>query len=197
MTSPSPSPPAASRWDLPPLRWAVLGLILLALLLAGGASLVSPWFAFTSLRSAAAAGDADALAELIDADAVRAGLYPQVDARLPLDPPQATRPAPEPRPRWLPDFVPWPLTAPVEDALRPVTRPVERPLRIRRRIDELTTPRSLAGLTQGEAHVRDWALRRFRVAVRGSAGETVLSFHRTGPFDWRLVNITLPAPGAG
>lgn len=201
---PSARPPdrPVSRWDLPPVRYIVLGVILLALVATGLASLASPWFAFTELRSAAVAQDRDALAELIDTDAVRGDLYPQLDARLPVDPPpeqpRAAPAAPEPRPRWLPSFVPWPLSPPsVEEVLRPITRPVERPVRIRRAIDATLTPESLARLSTGDARVRDFGLRRFRVAVEMGESETIWSFRRTGVFDWRLVGITLPAEGAG
>lgn len=199
---PAPARPV-SRWDLPPLRYLIVALILLVLLAVGVAALTSPWFAFTELRSAAAAQDRDALAELVDTDSVRGDLYPQLDARLPADPPperpQAAAASPaEPRPRWLPDFVPWPLRPPsVTEALRPITRPVERPVRIRRAIDETLTPDALARLSTGEARVRDWGLRRFRVTVATSEGETTWSFRRTGLFDWRLVSLTLPPEGEG
>ena len=55
-------------------------LLALAAALFALAFLSAPWLAFRALREAAAAGDAQALAELVDYPAVRASLKPQLTA---------------------------------------------------------------------------------------------------------------------
>lgn len=179
----SASAPAADR------RRGRLSIALLALAAAAVlAAFVSPLFALQALRSAAEAGDADGLSEVVDYAAVRRSLAPQLREPRPTS-------SPEDRPAWLPPLLDF----------RGAARELAGPAAAQRRAEALTTPDALAGLVEGRTHIRDWGWRRFRADVRLAnaprAPPTTLTLERRGWFAWKLVQVRLPsaasAPTAG
>lgn len=166
----------------------VSALLIAAAVLFAAAFATAPWFAFRALREAAAAGDAQALAELVDYPAVRASLKPQLVP--------ATAPAPPPDP--------W------RDPLGALRRAVE-PLRpVPPAVDRHLTPAGLHALTLGETGAAPspaargrfpslayWGFRRARFEVRpqgAPAHEVTFTFQRRGLFTWKLVHVGLPEP---
>lgn len=161
-------------------------LLAIAAALFALAFLTAPWFAFRALREAAAAQDAQALAELVDYPAVRASLRPQLTPTADPGPP--------------PD--PWrdPLGALKRaiDPIRPAPPAVDRHL----------TPQGLHALTMAapaspaapEARppfpsLDYWGFRRVRFAVHpkdAPAREVTLTFQRRGLFTWKLTHVDLP-----
>lgn len=173
------APPAPPR-PRPP---AALIVILAAALLFGAAFASAPWFAFRALRDAALNADQAALSELVDFNAVRADLRTRL----------ADEPAPSNAPMW-------------QDPMGALRRAIE-PLRPAPPIvDRYLSPEGLADLTRGYTpgqapadaraplpRYRYWDLRRARLAVPGSGGDTVFTFRRERLFGWRLVAIAPPA----
>ncbi|WP_396595465.1 DUF2939 domain-containing protein [Brevundimonas sp. R86498] len=168
-------------------------LLLAAIVLAGVSFVVAPVVAFFGIRSAAQSDDIAGLQRLIDFDAVRASLRPQLSGRA-----QALTPPPS--------FMNDPIGAvrrQFEDAAAPVGPDP----------DAFLTPDALDGLTRGEGRYasvrpprpgtdeaaapwpapRYWGINRARLAVTDEGGSaTVFTFERRGPFQWKLVHIGLP-----
>jgi len=170
----------------------ILNLISLALVMAAVAFFAAPAVTFFGIRAAAKAGDVAGLSQLIDYDAVRSSLRPQVSGRIePLTPP--------------PSFIQDPLGAMRRQFDQAVTpRAPDAP-----DVEAFLTPSALAALTLGagrsapEAHEVTrpdrlprpvyWSVNRARLAVSGeTAGRTVFTFERRGPYEWMLVHIGLP-----
>ncbi|WP_309092574.1 DUF2939 domain-containing protein [Phenylobacterium sp.] len=149
------------------------GIVLLSLIAAAALIVFSgPWFALRALQSAARDRDVQALAEIIDYPAVRAGLVSGVD-------PETLGPAPN---IWQD-----PVGA-VRRAIIPNRRP---PAVVERRLspDGL---HAIAGEPSLFPRVRHWGPNRVRFAVRTDAGESLFTFQRQGVFRWRLVHLGLP-----
>ncbi len=172
----------------------ILGrLVLAAIALAVIAFFAAPAVAFFGVRSAAQSDDIAGLQRLIDFDAVRASLRPQLSGR-----PEAMAPPPS--------FLNDPIGAvrrQFEDAAAPQGPDP----------DAYLTPDALDGLTRAEgryAAVRVarpgtdeasapwprpvyWSVNRARMAVTDEGGsDTVFTFERKGAFEWKLVHIGLP-----
>ena len=179
-------------------------LILLAVVGAVIAFFAAPAVAFFGIRSAAETSDVAGLTRLIDYPAVRQSLRPQLDGN-----PAASAPAPS--------FI--------EDPIGAVRRQIEQATAPRTPdVDAYLTPAALAALTRGEGRyasqrVEDglpspdntttggplpkpvyWGMNRARMSVADEGGsETVFTFERKGPFEWKLVHVGLPdgvAPAA-
>lgn len=172
-------------------------MILFALLMAVISFFAAPAVAFFGIRSAAEASDAAGLARLIDFPAVRQSLRPQLDGN-----PAATAPAPS--------FM--------EDPIGAVRRQIEQATAAPAPgVEAYLTPAALAALTRGEGryasqHVDGglpspdntntggpmpkpvyWGMNRARMSVADEGGsETVFTFERKGPFEWKLVHVGLP-----
>ena len=172
-------------------------LILLAVLGAVIAFFAAPAVAFFGIRSAAEASDATGLARLVDYAAVRQSLRPQLDGN-----PAAAAPAPS--------FM--------EDPIGAVRRQIEQATAAPEPdVDAYLTPAALAALTRGEGRYASqrtdaalpspdntntggpmpkpvyWGMNRARMSIADEGGsETVFTFERKGPFEWKLVHIGLP-----
>jgi len=165
-----------------------LGLaIIAALAFALVAAVFAPVVVFFGVRSAADAGDVQALTRLIDFSAVRASLRPQMGT----------------------EAVPAPAPSILHDPIGAIRRSFED-MAPERRInpDVYLTPRALADLTRGAGRsasapattpLRDawprpiyWSVNSARVAVGRGADRTVFSFRRKGPFEWVVVHVGLP-----
>lgn len=153
---------------------------------------VAPAVAFFAIRSAAQANDVGGLSRLIDFDAVRTSLRPQLSGR-----PEALTPPPS--------FMQDPIGAVRRQFEDAVATPGPDP-------DAYLTPDAIDGLLRGEgrgAAVRSgvgseagaapwpgprfWGVNSVRLAVTGADGsETVFTFARKGPFEWKLVHVGLP-----
>jgi hypothetical protein len=157
----------------------------------------APGVAFFAMRSAAETNDAGGLARLVDYAAVRQSLRPQLDGN-----PAAIAPAPS--------FMEDPIGAvrrQIEQAAAPQAPDVEVYL----------TPAALAALTRGEGRYASqratgpqpspdetttggpmprpvyWGMNRARMGVTDEGGsQTIFTFERKGPFEWKLVHIGLP-----
>ncbi|HYC67428.1 DUF2939 domain-containing protein [Brevundimonas sp.] len=175
----------------------IVGLVVLAAI----SFFAAPGVAFFALRSAAEANDAAGLARLVDYGAVRQSLRPQLDGN-----PAALAPAPS--------FMEDPIGAvrrQIEQAATPQAPDVEAYL----------TPAALAALTRGEGRYASqrtggpqpspdvtttggpmptpvyWGMNRARMSVADDGGsETLFTFERKGPFEWKLVHIGLPEGAA-
>ena len=175
----------------------IVGLVALAAI----SFFAAPGVAFFALRSAAEANDAAGLARLVDYGAVRQSLRPQLDGN-----PAALAPAPS--------FMEDPIGAvrrQIEQAATPEAPDVEAYL----------TPAALAALTRGEGRYASqrtggpppspdasttggplptpvyWGMNRARMSVADEGGsETLFTFERKGPFEWKLVHIGLPEGAA-
>lgn len=183
----------------PSFKRLILNLIVIGIVVAGVSFFLAPAVAFVGIRSAAEAGDVAGLAKLIDYDAVRASLRPQVSGRVEvLTPPpsilqdpigairrqfqQATPqfvPAAPPVDAWL---APGPLLALTagsgRDALTVGSNPVVEPAR--------NWPRPIY-----------WSVNRARLSVADDVHpRTVFTFERRGPYEWKLVHIGLPREGS-
>jgi hypothetical protein len=162
---------------------------------------LAPAVGFFAIRSAAEAGDVQGLTRLIDFQAVRQSLRPQLSGSV-----QA------PAPSFL------------EDPIGAVRRQMERnPILNTPDVDAYLTPAALSALTRGEGRYASqwsaaasptagaetpkpwprpifWSVNRMRMAVQDQGGSrTVFTFERRGPFEWVLVQIGLPdgsAPAA-
>lgn len=166
-----------------------LGLaVVAALVFALTAAVFAPVVVFFGVRSAADAGDVQALTRLVDFAAVRDSLRPQM----------GTEPTPAPAPSIL------------RDPIGAIRRGFQDMAPERRRIDPdiYLSPAALATLTRGAgrqaptspaAGLRDawprpvyWSVNTARLAVGRGGDRTVFSFRRKGPFDWVLVHVGLP-----
>lgn len=176
-------------------------LILLIVIAAAVSFFAAPAVAFFGIRSAAEANDVAGLARLIDFTAVRQSLRPQLDGN-----PAALAPAPS--------FMEDPIGAvrrQIEQATAPAAPDVEAYL----------TPAALAALTRGEGQYASqrsgaappspdnaspggpmpkpvyWGMNRARMSIVDEGGsETLFTFERTGPFEWKLVHVGLPQGAA-
>lgn len=170
-------------------------LLVVGLVGFGLSFLGAPWFAFRSLRAAAAAGDVQGVAAVVDYNALRQSLRPQLgEPALNVPPPSI-----------------W------QDPIGAIGRAI-RPTEHQADIDSYLTPQALAELTNAKAdegpradgvpfkagdllpglhgsEVRFWDPNRSRIAVV-TAGkpdkETVFTFERRGLLAWKLVHIGLP-----
>jgi hypothetical protein len=168
-------------------------LLLAAIVVAVVSFFAAPGVAFFAIRSAADANDAAALARLIDYPEVRQSLRPQLIGN-----PAATAPAPS--------FLEDPIGA-VRRQLQEAA-PAAGP-----DVDRYLTPAAVAALTRGEGRYaaqreqaappgqRDdlfpspvfWGVNRARLAVTDDGGsDTIFTFERRGPFEWKLVHVGLP-----
>lgn len=168
-------------------------LVLAAILLAVVSFFAAPAVAFFGIRSAAQSDDVAGLQRLVDFDAVRASLRPQLSGR-----PEAMTPPPS--------FMNDPIGA-FRRQFEEVAAP-QGP-----NPDAYLTPDAIDGLTRAEgryAAVRVaapgtdedaapwpkpvyWGVNRARMAVTDEGGsDTVFTFERKGPFEWKLVHIGLP-----
>ena len=163
--------------------WFRLMLVVLAIGLA--VFCVAPWFAFRALRAAAQADDYQALGELIDFDAVRAGLKRQADA--------TAAPAPS-------------LWRDPVGAIRHAVAPLDRDPAI----ETLMSAQALRTMTQGTSDpnaggfadlvpgvggrsIRYWDPNRCRISVKELDGSVALfTFERKGAFAWKLVQLRPP-----
>lgn len=174
-------------------------LLVLALLGAGISFVVAPLVAFGAVRSAAEAEDVDGLAKLVDFDAVRSSLAPQLD----------TKPGVEAPP---PSVFKDPLGA-LRRAIEPVAAAVQAPKGPQP--DDYLKPEALGRLTRGAGRdawkpaapvaaetkprlpeVTHWGVNRTRLAVvdpQDPTHKTAFTFERRGPFEWKLVHIGLPS----
>lgn len=169
-------------------------LVVLALVAAAVAFFIAPAVGFFAIRSAAEAGDVQGLTRLIDFQAVRQSLRPQLNGR-------AQAPAPS--------FL--------EDPIGAVRRQMERnPILNTPDVDAYLTPAALSALTRGEGRYASqwsaavpptvqaeapkpwpqpvfWSVNRARMSVEDQGGSrTIFTFERRGPFEWTLVQIGLP-----
>lgn len=185
----------------PSVKRLILRLIVVALVAAVVGFFAAPLVAFYGIRAAAQAGDVQGLTQLIDYDAVRASLRPQL----------SSRPAPQtPAPSILQD--------PIGAIRRQFDTAVQPALPAGPDVEAYLQPRALEGLTYGYGlaapafgtpqagpepregrHSRPWprywSVNRARVAVKAPLGtaETLFTFERRGPFEWKLVHVGLPS----
>ena len=165
-------------------------LLLVALIVAGIAFVSAPVVTFFGIRSAAQANDVAGLVRLIDFAAVRASLRPQLTGR-----PEVMTPAPS--------FLDDPIGA-VRRQFQQATAPAAPDP------DAYLTPDAISALMAGEGRyaatrtgpvetqdgwprLRYWGLETTRLAVEDAGGsETIFTFQRRAPFEWKLVHIGLP-----
>lgn len=179
------------------LKRTLSGLVAVAIVLTVVSFFAAPWVAFRALRAAAAAGDVQGIAAVVDYNAVRTSLRPQLgDDAASTPPPKVWQ---DPMGALARAIRPPGNAADIEAYLTPQTiaelsnaravggaRPKGTPFRV----GDL-----LPGLRSSE--VRFWDPNRSRIAVvspRDPAYETIFTFERRGPFTWKLVHIGLPAP---
>ena len=165
-------------------------VLLLAVIVAGVSFVGAPYVGFFALRSAAIAQDAPGLTDLVDYDAMRASLKPQLGG---------SDPAAAPPSVW-------------QDPIGALKHAIE-PLQPAPKVDAYLTPAALAGLTLGRGRdarnlqptdlkdaktlsqpwpgVEYWGMNRCRLSL--GAGPTVFTFERKGFFKWKLVGVKLPA----
>jgi hypothetical protein len=169
-------------------------LLLLALIVAVVSFFMAPAVAFFGIRSAAQSDDIAGLQRLVDFNAVRVSLRPQLSGRA-----EALTPAPS--------FMEDPIGAvrrQFEDAAAPAGPDP----------DAFLTPDALDGLLRGEGRYAAvtstatmpedsrpapwpspsyWGINLARFAVTDEGGSrTIFTFERKGPFEWKLVHIGLP-----
>jgi hypothetical protein len=174
----------------------IRNLLLLAVIVAGISFFVAPVVAFYGIRSAADARDEQGLVRLIDFAEVRRSLRPQMAGNS-----AVVAPAPS--------F----LENPIESMRRQFEQ--VRPVAARPNPDIYLSPAALAALSRGEGRAASrgamsaeprepmprlayWGVNRTRLAVRDEAGaQTIFTFARTAPFEWRLVHIGLPPAATG
>ena len=175
------------------MKRVIGNLVLAGIALAAISFFAAPAVVFFGIRSAAQSDDVAGLQRLMDFDAVRASLRPQLSGR-----PEALTPPPsvlnDPIGAFRRQF---------EDAVAP-----QGPSP-----DAYLTPDAIDGLTRAEgryAAVRPavpgtdatsapwprpvyWGVNRARMAVTDEGGsDTVFTFERRGPYEWKLVHIGLP-----
>lgn len=189
---------AAARRD-PSLKRLILNLIVVGVVAAVVAFFIAPAVAFFGIRAAAQAGDVQGLSKLIDYDAVRASLRPQVSGRVePLTPPPSI------------------LQDPLGAIRRQFEQAVPQVVPSAPPVDAWLAPQSLIALTSGAG--RDalmvaenpagqtaqgwprpvyWSVNRARLSIADDAhAPTVFTLERRGPFEWKLVHIGLPPEGS-
>jgi hypothetical protein len=152
-------------------RWS--RLLLACGVLAAAAFLAAPWFAMRALQAAARDGDVQALAELIDYPAVRAGLRAD---------PQAAALEP-PAPIW-------------SDPVGAVRRALEQRKSAPATAERFLTPGGLsvlAGPPRLWRPARHWGPNRVRFAVSNGPRTSLFTFQRRGLFRWRLVHLAPPS----
>ena len=173
-------------------RFIVTAVVLMAI-----SFFAAPGVAFFALRSAAESNDVAGLARLVDFAAVRQSLRPQLDGN-----PAALAPAPS--------FM--------EDPIGAVRRQLEQAAPAASPdVDAHLTPAALAALTRGEGRYASqrtggtlpspdatttggpmprpvyWGINRARMSVTDEGGsQTIFTFERKGPFEWKLVHVGLP-----
>lgn len=175
-------------------------LIVILVVLAAISFFAAPGVAFFALRSAAESNDSAGLTRLIDYTAVRQSLRPQLDGN-----PAATAPAPS--------FMEDPIGAVRRQLEQASTAPAPD-------VEAYLTPAALAALTRGEGRYASrrtdaplpspdatttggpmpkpiyWGMNRARMSVTDEGGsDTVFTFERRGPFEWKLVHVGLPEGG--
>jgi hypothetical protein len=184
----------ASGADGQTFKGLIINLISLAVVVAVAAFFAAPAVAFFAIRAAAEAGDVAGLQRLIDYDAVRASLRPQLSGRAePLTPPPSILQDPVGAIRRQFDQAVTPRAPSAPDA------------------DIFLSPAALSALTHGAGRSAPdigaarndrlptplyWSVNRARLAV-GDGGEarTVFTFERRGPYEWTLVHVGLPSDG--
>ena len=189
---------AASRE--PSFKRLILNLIVIGVVAGAVGFFAAPAVAFFGIRAAAEAGDVAGLGRLIDFDAVRASLRPQISRR-----PEVLTPPPS--------FMQDPFGAvrrQFEQTVAPVV-PGAPP------VDAYLTPSALLVLTSGEGRAEApptaeasvvatqaapwprptfWSVNRARLAVPSQDGSrTIFTFERRAAFEWKLVHIGLPHEG--
>ena len=169
-------------------------LLLLALIVAVVSFFMAPAVAFFGIRSAAQSDDIAGLQRLVDFNAVRVSLRPQLSGRA-----EALTPAPS--------FMEDPIGA-VRRQFEDVAAPAGPDP------DAFLTPDALDGLLRGEGRYAAvtstatmpedsrpapwpspsyWGINLARFAVTDEGGSrTIFTFERKGPFEWKLVHIGLP-----
>jgi hypothetical protein len=169
-------------------------LLLLALIVAVVSFFMAPAVAFFGIRSAAQSDDIAGLQRLVDFNAVRVSLRPQLSGRA-----AALTPAPS--------FMEDPIGA-VRRQFEDVAAPAGPDP------DAFLTPDALDGLLRGEGRYAAvtstatmpedsrpapwpspsyWGINLARFAVTDEGGSrTIFTFERKGPFEWKLVHIGLP-----
>lgn len=165
-------------------------LLLVALIGTGIAFVTAPVVTFFGIRSAAQANDVAGLVRLIDFTAVRASLRPQLAGR-----PEVMTPAPS--------VFDDPIGA-VRRQFQQATAPAAPDP------DTYLTPDAISALMAGQGQyaatqiatveasdgwprLRYWGLETTRLAVEDAGGsETIFTFQRRAPFEWKLVHIGLP-----
>lgn len=179
----------------------------------------APWFAYRALKANARDGDVAGLAELVDFRAVRTSLRDQVRA------PELEPSADGTRPSAAQNVWRDPLGA-MRRALEPLAEPLAPLTAPPARLEPYLTPEGLYDLSRGYAPgeapveppppeglidragqalngpwpaLRYWGVNRTRFAVHPPEQPdevTVLTFQRTGTFQWKLVHVRLPEPDA-
>ncbi len=168
-------------------------ILAIAVIVAAGAFVSAPYFAFLAMRSAAANQDVEGLSKLVDYDAVRKGLRAQLLG------PAAQTPGPS--------FTENPIGA-IEHAIAPAlpTPDVEGYLRPGglyaltmgegRNAAKMSVPPAGASSEQGPwPAVRHWGLDRVTLAIASKDpawDETVFTYERQAIFHWKLVQVHLP-----
>ena len=169
-------------------------LLLLAPIVAVVSFFMAPAVAFFGTRSAAQSDDIAGLQRLVDFNAVRVSLRPQLSGRA-----AALTPAPS--------FMEDPIGA-VRRQFEDVAAPAGPDP------DAFLTPDALDGLLRGEGRYAAvtstatmpedsrpapwpspsyWGINLARFAVTDEGGSrTIFTFERKGPFEWKLVHIGLP-----
>lgn len=172
-----------------------LGLLVAALSLAILSFFAAPLVAFWGIRSAAQARDIAGLQKLVDYDAVRTSLRPQLAVR-----PVPQTPAPtfwkDPYGAIMRQMDPQVLIAPKAPNPDLYLRPeaLEALMRGEGRRAALTSQTSTAQVAKAPmARPMFWSLNRARLSVATQPeGRTHFTFERRGPFEWKLVHIGLP-----
>lgn len=179
------------------MKRALFNLFLLAVAVAVIGFFAAPGVAFFAMRSAAQSNDVNGLSAVVDFDAVRRSLRPQLEDR-----PESQVPPPS--------FLQDPVGA-VRRQFEDATRPAPD-------VNAYLTPAALAGLTRGEGRYasersrpgaaalpaetlndapwprpRYWGVNSARLAVADEGGaETIFTFERRAAYRWVLVHIGLP-----
>lgn len=182
------------------MKRALFNLFLLAVLAAVVGFFAAPGVAYFAMRSAAQSNDVNGLSAVVDFDAVRRSLRPQLEDR-----PESRVPPPA----FLQDPV-GAMRRQFEDATRPAPD-----------VNAYLTPAALSALTRGEGRYasersrpgaaalpqgalgdapwprpRYWGVNMGRMAVADEGGsETIFTFERRGAYRWVLVHVGLPDGG--
>ena len=146
------------------MKRLLFNLFIAALVLAGISFFAAPGVAFFALRSNAQSNDVQGLQSVVDYDAVRASLRPQLDGR-----PEATVPPPSilaltlGEGRWASQWSRPSASGVQREGGEPFPSPKYR------------------------------GMNRARLAVTDAGGsQTLFTFERKGLFEWKLVHIGLP-----